>query len=86
LLDHVGGSVNEANNWKNPYGDGKTADKIVEIIQNNLLHIPLVLINQTVLCRECLLFKHYRKSLSPLLLTLCCFFCYTSHGGLFFSS
>lgn len=36
LLDYVGKSLKAGNDWKNPYGDGKTAAKIVEIIQNNL--------------------------------------------------
>ena len=36
LLDCVGKSLKKGNNWKNPYGDGKTAEKIVEIIQNDL--------------------------------------------------
>ncbi len=36
LLDYVGKSLKKGNNWKNPYGDGKTAEKIVEIIQNDL--------------------------------------------------
>lgn len=35
LLDYVGELLKKGNNWKDPYGDGKTAKKIVEIIQNN---------------------------------------------------
>ncbi len=37
LLDYVGKSLKKGNNWENPYGDGETAKKIVEIIQNNWL-------------------------------------------------
>jgi len=41
----VGESLNEANNWKNPYGDDTPAEKIVGIIQNSLPDIPLVFTN-----------------------------------------
>jgi len=35
LLDYVGKSLKKGNSWKNPYGDGKTAQRIVRIVQNN---------------------------------------------------
>lgn len=35
LLDYVGESLKKGNGWKNPYGDGKTAQRIVRIVQNN---------------------------------------------------
>ena len=36
LLDYVGRSLKQPPNWSNPYGDGKAAEKIIGIIQNNL--------------------------------------------------
>jgi len=35
LIDYVGRSLRKGNNWKNPYGDGRTAKRIVGIIQND---------------------------------------------------
>jgi len=35
LLDYVGESLKKGNGWKNPYGDGKTAKRIVRIVQNS---------------------------------------------------
>jgi len=35
LIDYVGRSLRKGNNWKNPYGDGKAAERIVGIIQND---------------------------------------------------
>lgn len=35
LLDHVGESLKKGNGWKNPYGDGKTAKRIVRIVQDS---------------------------------------------------
>lgn len=35
LLDYVGESLKKGNGWKNPYGDGKTAKRIVKIVQDS---------------------------------------------------
>ncbi|MEE8180048.1 MAG: UDP-N-acetylglucosamine 2-epimerase (non-hydrolyzing) [bacterium] len=35
LLDYVAESLKKGNDWKNPYGDGKAAKRIVKIVQNN---------------------------------------------------
>lgn len=35
LLDYVGESLKKGNGWKNPYGDGKAAKKIVKIVQDS---------------------------------------------------
>ncbi|GAH71335.1 unnamed protein product, partial [marine sediment metagenome] len=35
LLDYVGESLKKGNGWKNPYGDGKTAKRIVRIVEDS---------------------------------------------------